>query len=98
MTVETRTTIEFRDILRAEFECPKCKTRIGIEITDNNVIPSRCKNGMCDQVFLGDGSSEHKYLVGALDLIGRYVNKSSESFTLRLEIKQSNSQTSTDRQ
>jgi hypothetical protein len=89
MTIETRTTIEFSDILRVEFECPKCRARMTKELSDQNIVPLRCRNGMCSQMFLIEGSAEYAYLQGALDLMGRYAKAGQGGFSLRFELKPS---------
>ena len=93
MTSETRTVIEFADIDRVEFECPKCHTRLTKKLTEQNTVPTRCRGGVCGHVFIADTSSELAYLQAALDLMGRYA-KNEQSFILRLELKPSASQTS----
>ncbi len=91
MTTETRITVEFSDIVRVEFECPKCHARTNREVSSNNILPTRCKGGVCGQVFFAEGSSEMTYLQAALDLIGRYAKAKDSAFILRFELKPPNS-------
>jgi hypothetical protein len=86
MTVETKVTIEFRDIIAVEFECPKCHTRISRQLTEDNHLPEKCKGGMCQQVFFADSSLEFGSMLNALNLIGRYAKAKDLPFKLRLEL------------
>jgi len=71
MTVETRTTIQLRDITEIEIECGVCHTRIAWKSRDDDkFIPSHCKK--CDTVFFVENSPEHRDLLALFSLIARY--------------------------
>jgi len=78
--------IELRDIRAVEFECPKCKSRVSIPLTQNNHPPFKCKNGLCGQVFFADGSLEWNEMRNALGFLGKYAEAGNLPFTLRLEL------------
>jgi hypothetical protein len=86
MTVETRITIEMHDIRAAEFECPKCKARISVPLTQDNHPPFKCKNGLCTQTFFLDSSLEWNELRNVLGTIGRYAKADNLPFIIRLEL------------
>lgn len=46
MTTETRTTIELKDILAVEFECPKCHSRVTRPVTEDNVYSAEVQSRM----------------------------------------------------
>jgi len=71
MTVETRTTIQLRDITEIEIECGVCHTRIAWKSRDDDkFIPSHCKK--CDTVFFVENSPEHRDLMALLSHIIKY--------------------------
>ena len=71
MTIETKTTIQLRDLVEAEIECIACHTRVSWKPQDgDNFIPLHCKK--CDVEFFAKGSKEHDDLIQLLFLINRY--------------------------
>jgi hypothetical protein len=87
MASEVRTTIELSDIVRVEFECPKCHARTTTAIQEQNFLPSRCKSGFCEQLFFAEDSPEFGYLRGLLDFIGRHSKATNHSYILRFETR-----------
>jgi len=86
MTVETRMVVEMRDIRSVEFECPKCKARRSIPLTQDNYPPFKCKNGLCDQEFFQNSSLDWNELRNALGLFGKYAKADNLPFVIRLEL------------
>ncbi len=86
MTIETRMVVEMRDIRSVEFECPKCKARRSILLTQDNHPPFKCKNGLCDQVFFVDSSFDWNELRSALGVLGKYAKADNSPFALRFEL------------
>jgi len=86
MTIETRMVVEMRDIRSVEFECPKCKARVSIPVTQDNHPPFKCKNGLCAQTFFSDSSLEWNELRNVLGLLGKYARADNLPFTIRLEL------------
>ena len=86
MTVETKVTMEFGDIVAVEFECPECHTRVLRELTQDNHVPEKCRSGLCTHVFFGQNSLEYGELLHALNLIGRYARAKDMPFKLRFEL------------
>jgi hypothetical protein len=86
MTIETRMVVEMRDIRAVEFDCPKCKTRKSILLTQDNHPPFKCRTGECDQVFFVDSSLDWNELRNALGVLGKYAKADSLPFVLRFEL------------
>jgi len=86
MTIETRMVVEMRDIRSVEFECPKCKARVSIPLTQDNHPPFKCKNGLCTQMFFSDSSLEWNELRSALGVLGKYAKAEDLPFAIRLEL------------
>jgi hypothetical protein len=86
MTIETKMTIEFKDIVAIEFECPQCHTRTSRKLTENNHVPEKCRSGLCTHVFFGQNSLEYGELLHALNLIGRYAKAKDMPLAMRFEL------------
>jgi hypothetical protein len=86
MTVETKMTIEMGDIRAVVFECPTCKARISIPLTQDNHPPFKCRNGACPKIFFADSSLEWNELRNALGFLGRYAEAKELPFRIRFEL------------
>jgi hypothetical protein len=86
MTIETKMTAEIRDIRAVEFECPDCRARISIPLTQNNYPPFKCKNGTCSKVFFADSSLEWNELRNTLGVLGKYAKADNLPCAIRLEL------------
>jgi hypothetical protein len=86
MTIETRMVVEMRDIRSVEFECPKCKARVSIVLTQDNHPPFKCKNGLCAQTFFVDSSLDWNELRNTLGVLGKYAKADNLPFVIRLEL------------
>jgi hypothetical protein len=86
MTIETRMVVEMRDIRTVEFECPRCKARVSIPLTQDNHPPFKCKNGLCAQTFFADSSLDWNELRNTLGVLGKYAKADNLPFILRLEV------------
>lgn len=85
MTSETRTMIEFADVVAVEFECTKCSTRITKPIQGDLCIPVLCPN--CHNTFFIENSTEQKHLELTLVTIGNMANEKKSPCKIKLEIK-----------
>jgi len=85
MTVETKTTLELKDIKAIEFECANCHAKTVFPVAKYENPPTRCASCESPQ-WLIPGSEEWE----GLNRLGKTIRKISESrqpsFTLRLEI------------
>ena len=86
MTIETKGTIELRDISSFEFECAKCRSRIVLTVRTFKRVPTRCPD--CDTQWLMDAGEEHDGITQLLRRVQRAVNVEIDShFTLKLGIR-----------
>jgi hypothetical protein len=85
MTIETRTTIEFRDITELEIECTGCHAKLTWKpLQDQTFIPVGC--GKCGQQFLVKDSVEHKELLQLIATMTRH-SYGGNSYILRLAVE-----------
>ncbi len=84
MTIETRGTIELKDIAAVEYECSKChaKTIRPLKQETSNV-PGICAN--CQQIWFTDGRQETAEFRQFLWLLERYKS-SPLPFILKFEV------------
>jgi Zn finger protein HypA/HybF involved in hydrogenase expression len=87
VTSETRTMIEFADVVAVEFECTKCSTRITKPFRNDLAIPPHCPN--CHNMFFIENSTPQQHLYLTLVTIRTMGNEKESPCRLRLEIKPS---------
>jgi DNA-directed RNA polymerase subunit RPC12/RpoP len=85
VTSETRTMIEFADVVAVEFKCTKCSTSITKPIQGDLCIPVLCPN--CRNTFFIENSTAHKHLELAIVTMRNVANEQSSPCQMRLEIK-----------
>ena len=87
MTIETRTTIELRDIGEIEIECIGCHTKVTWQPSlDENFIPTTCKK--CDEKVFIEGSLEHKDLLKLISILTQHsFGTPGGPYVLRFAIK-----------
>lgn len=84
MTVETRTTIELKDVEAVEFGCSKCGNRIIRQLTETPRVPMACDN--CGEAWFSGTGPENGQLGDFLRRLHRY-GKDDSPCILRLHIK-----------
>jgi DNA-directed RNA polymerase subunit RPC12/RpoP len=85
MTIETGTTIEFRDIHELEIECVACHTRVMWKpLQDQTFIPTEC--GKCGEQFLVKDSVEQKELLQLIATMTRH-SFGGNSYILRFAVE-----------
>jgi DNA replicative helicase MCM subunit Mcm2 (Cdc46/Mcm family) len=84
MTIETRTTLELKDIRAIEFECNTCHTKTVYPIAKYGNPPTHCSHCTEGRQWIVTGSEEWE----ELSKLGKTIQGASKSagFTLRLEI------------
>jgi NAD-dependent SIR2 family protein deacetylase len=86
MTIETKGTIELKDINSFEFECVKCHSKIVLTVRGFKKLPTQCPD--CDEPWLINGSEEFFGITDLLRKVQRAVNvETNPPFTLRLGIR-----------
>jgi hypothetical protein len=88
MTLETRTTLELKDVKALEFECAKCHTKIAFPITQFSQPPLRCVACDGEQWLIG-GSQDWESISRFAKAIQWFVSKPPKGFVLRLELTDS---------
>ena len=84
MTIETRTTLELKDIRAIEFECNACHTKTLYSVAKYTQPPTHCPHCTEGRQWIIPGSEEWEGLAN----LGKVIRRSkSELFTLRLEIE-----------
>lgn len=83
MTIETRSTIELKDISAVEFGCPSCGAVIIRKIDQNFRMPSGCFN--CDAQWTVTMSPEQQALTQLFRTLAHYSSVKFP-FRCRLEI------------
>jgi hypothetical protein len=86
MTIETRTTIQLKDIKGIEFECEECHGKIVFAIDNFKnppVVCSCCRDG---KQWLIPESQDFLDLKQLGHIIQWFSSKAPERFTMRLEI------------
>jgi DNA-directed RNA polymerase subunit RPC12/RpoP len=84
MTVETRRTIELRDILAIEYECSQCGAKTIRTLNEKHAIPGMCGN--CSATWIVDGSQEHRDLIVFVNTL-RTFPKSSVNAHVRIKLE-----------
>jgi hypothetical protein len=74
MTIETRTTVELKDIKAIEFECADCHTKVSYPIDKFAHPVSICYTCHPSKLLIAERSTEHK---GIVELV-RLINQLSE--------------------
>ena len=91
MTIETRTTIQLRDISEIEIECMGCHTKITWRPSlDQNFIPSSC--GKCKEQFFVEKGQEHNDLLKLMSILNGYLYGTPGNFALRIAVQGLNSE------
>jgi hypothetical protein len=86
MTIETKGTIELKDINSFEFECVKCHSKIVLAVSTFKRLPTHCPD--CDTQWLINAGEEYEGVGQLLRRIQRAVNVESETrYKLKLGIR-----------
>jgi uncharacterized C2H2 Zn-finger protein len=85
VTFETRTTIEIRDIVAVEFECPRCHAKMNIPLNAENIVPLKCNRG-CEPQWYHDNGLEYKDLQKLFELLKQYSKHENKPCAIRLEL------------
>lgn len=83
MTIETKATIELKDITHVEFHCKKCGSSISRKIGTLFTLPSACGNCDSPQWHLFD-SPETQHMMTFFRSLARY---SADSFPYDLRLR-----------
>jgi hypothetical protein len=83
MTIETRGTIEPKDVRSFEIECPKCHSKTVHPLQLEIEFPIVCIH--CRDQWIIPGSQEHTDMMRFLNLLRRY-STAKQAFILRFEV------------
>lgn len=83
MTVETRTSIEPKDIAAVEFECKSCGTKTIRKIDAKFTTPMICGN--CSDVWFIQGGPEADEMANFLRMLRHYGNHEFR-YVLRFQV------------
>jgi hypothetical protein len=85
MTIETRSSIELKDIIAFEMECSKCHTRTIRKLQSQFEVPIKCGN--CSGGWMMQGSAEQNSLREFLTQLQSYIKTPpTQNFVMRLEV------------
>lgn len=87
MTIETRTTIEPKDIVAIEFECAACHTKNVHKIDKFSHPAFICYTCHPSKILVTERSSEHNALVGLVTVLRQLAALEEPPFIVRLEIQ-----------
>jgi hypothetical protein len=85
MTIETKTSIELKDIQAVEVECRQCHAKQIRNIDAFKNFPVVCGN--CETQLIIPGSRNYEQMMLFVRHIGELAQDEGERFTLRLQIK-----------
>ena len=83
MTVETRTTLEPKDINAIEFECRSCHAKVIRNLDDKLTVPINCSN--CGTAWFLEGRPESGELGFFLKRL-QYYSNGEFPYTLRFHV------------
>ncbi len=89
MTIETRTTIELKDIRAIEFECATCHTKTVYSIDQFTHPVFTCYTCHPSKVLVAERSSDHKSIGSLVDLINQLSKLDPTIFAMRFDITDS---------
>jgi DNA replicative helicase MCM subunit Mcm2 (Cdc46/Mcm family) len=87
MTIETRTTLDFKDIRGIEFECSMCHSKVLIPVEKFKEPLTRCS--VCGErgtQWLVHGSADFEDIQNLIRTIRRLYDRPSEGFQMRFEV------------
>ena len=89
MTIETRTTIELRDIQAVEMECATCHTKVVHSIEKFNQPMMVCYTCQPNKQLIVERSSDHREIVQLVQIINRLSALKDAPFIMRFDITDS---------
>jgi hypothetical protein len=84
MTLETRNTIELKDVVAIEYECAGCRAKTVRVLNDKHVIPLTCGN--CNTPWFAQGSNEWRHLQDLVATFAELRSSITKEVGVRLEI------------
>ncbi len=89
MTIETRTTMELKDIKAIEFECADCHTKVVWSIDQFTDPLFVCHTCSPKKTLVADRSSDHKAIVNLVQMINQLAQLDPKVFVMRFDVTQS---------
>lgn len=86
MTIETKTTIEWKDLNSVEFECGQCHTKTVYQLEKFTEPPFFCNVCEPNNQFLIHGSQDYADLVKLIRTIKRFSQANPEKFVMRFGV------------
>jgi hypothetical protein len=89
MTIETRTTMELKDIKAIEFECATCHTKVVYSIEKFSDPVFTCYTCRPSKPLIAERSTDHKAIVQLVQLINQLSELEPGVFVMRFDITDS---------
>jgi hypothetical protein len=86
MTIETKTTIEMRDIKTVEFECGTCHTKLVYDIDKFTSPMMFCNVCQPTKTLVADRSTEFQDIRHLIHLINRFAQLDPALFRMRFDV------------
>ena len=86
MTIETRTTMELKDIKAIEFECATCHTKVVYSIDQFSQPVFVCYTCHPSKTLISERSTDHKTIVQLVQLINQLSQLERGVFLMRFDI------------
>jgi hypothetical protein len=86
MTIETRTTIELKDIKAIEFECSECHTKVVYDVGQFTQPLLKCYTCNPARQLIAERSTDHKAIGGLVELINQLSQLDPKVFVMRFDI------------
>jgi hypothetical protein len=87
MTIETKTTIEMRDIKTVEFECGTCHTKVVYDIEKFTVPMMICYTCHPSKTLVAERSSDDQDIRCLIHMIQKFSKLDPSTFRMRFSVE-----------